>query len=139
MMPFPDDDCSSSPLPKLNYKYFCFKLFLSNFTIRMLEEMREKASVHKYTPVLSFLGGTESGKSHITNELLSFSDRKDGHGPKVAPQNQKKPTTRNIQAFYGEIYKKDKYRKLIIFDVEGKNGDNTPKMLQGALSQAMVQ
>ena len=100
--------------------------------------MIEKASAHTYTPVLSFLGGTASGKSHLTNELLSFSDRKDGHGPKVAPQNQKQPTTGNIQAYYGEIHKKDTYHRFLIFDVEGKNGD-TPKMLQGALSQAMVQ
>ena len=100
--------------------------------------MIEKASAHHYIPVLCILGGTASGKSHLTNELLTFSDRKDGHGPKVAPQNQKQPTTGNIQAYYGEIHKKDEYRKLIIFDVEGKDG-NTPKMLQGALSQVMVQ
>ena len=39
--------------------------------------MRASASKTQYFPVIAFVGSTSAGKSHLTNELLSFQNRRD--------------------------------------------------------------
>ncbi|KAH3732171.1 hypothetical protein Pelo_16997 [Pelomyxa schiedti] len=92
-----------------------------------------QASKTDYVPVISFIGDTGSGKSHLTNELLSFTSRRDHKGPIIASHDQQQSTTGNIHLFRGEL---STGQPILLMDVEGEKG-GIPKAMQGVVHTFM--